>query len=88
MNIYKTITMVLMMSVVVACGDKPAPATDAPKNDTESVPMSAEPAEPTGVMNTEPVEPVEVVESEPATGEEVAATPQEAQTPAPAQVAN
>lgn len=40
---------------LTACGDKepepaPAPATEEPE-----VPMSAEPAEPTGVMNAEPV---------------------------------
>lgn len=54
---------------VVACSDKePAPAPT--QNAEVEVPMSAEPAEPTGVMNAEPVaEPTEPEAQTPPTGE-------------------
>lgn len=54
MNLQKII-MAMVVFGLVACADKSSPATDASADDGESVSMSAEPAEPTGVMNAEPV---------------------------------
>ena len=54
MNLQK-IMMAMMIFGLVACTDKSSPTTDTPVDDGESVSMSAEPAEPTGVMNAEPV---------------------------------
>lgn len=84
MTTCKKIIMMAMMSALVACGSESAPSADTPKNDIESVPMSAEPAEPTGVMSAEP-EPVEVSESESApqsesVSQELDSLPQDAQT--------
>lgn len=56
MNMYKITTIIALTGILTACGGEPAPSTDTPKTDAESVPMSAEPAEPTGVMNAEPVD--------------------------------